>query len=361
MNMETLEQQQVGAAVVGPPPPTTTHLHHLSSKYSCFLPDIISSDEKVAALLEATKNDNSKSDASKWNWLCPELHCIIDANAPTDDDKDEQGVYDPVKLQAASQKLYQELPTAFCNSYQLRQVLEGFCSNWGFHIKSRGCAVYCHFGKTTNENRQEEYDNYNRNKEVSPSKKRSRRRLPDNVLVDCPWVYRYSVMQRTTGLATWQRPVHITSVVHSHTCTCSESVQAAARKHSGYTSKTFSDNDFQQIWSLRNKETGRLECQVLRQVLQQRWGVDPKEITSVAVHNLRSKVARWAASGRGSVLTFQDLERNCNELRDVVAKLPMSRQQKFQAAICSLTDLARGPPTDNVDDSLRELLSSVSS
>jgi hypothetical protein len=141
-------------------------IKQISSKFACYVPDIVSSDEKVAAL---TERNEKHIILSKHDWLTPHLHRVLNANAPSAGDIDENGVVNKVSLEAASRKLLDDLPTAFYNKYQLRQILDSFCARWGFHMKTRGCSILCHFGKVTNEDRRADYEMDKNNPHVSPA------------------------------------------------------------------------------------------------------------------------------------------------------------------------------------------------
>jgi hypothetical protein len=182
-------------------------------------PRSLASTEAQIEALSAAHAEN-KTDFTKLDWLCPELNQINQNNAPGADDIDEDGVVDKVKLEAASSKLFAEVPTAFFNVYQLRQVLERFSAIWGFHTKTRGSSIMCHFSQATNEDTHAEYENDKRKRLVSPASKR-KSRIPENSNA-CPCIFRFCPIGDRT-LPIWLPAVYVTSAlaVHRHTCSSS--------------------------------------------------------------------------------------------------------------------------------------------
>ena len=100
-----------------------------------------------------TKERSKRNDAAKKiDWLCPELRAKVDGCAPVmGTDIDGNGKVDEAKLMELLKLILGDLRLqAYCNIYQLRDLVQFFAASWGFHVKIRQCNIVCHYGTDTN-------------------------------------------------------------------------------------------------------------------------------------------------------------------------------------------------------------------
>ena len=179
------------------------------------------------------------------DWLCPELRVKVDDCQPvTGSDINDKGEITEARLTESLQNILGNTRIqAYCNIYQLRDLVQRFAAHWGFYVKIRQSNIVCHFG--LDDNRRDEYAKYAKRadaEEVTPSRKRSRS-APSSAL-ECTFKITTSFIDHTgeaRKLERWGRPVKINSAVLQHTCGCSALQHTYARKVSGFYAKTSMD------------------------------------------------------------------------------------------------------------------------
>jgi hypothetical protein len=122
--------------------------------------------------LEDDQRSKRNEAAQNIDWLCPELRGKVDAYQPVaGTDINDKGEIDETRLSQSLQQILGDTGVqAYCNIYQLRDLVQRFAARWGFHVKIRQCNIVCHFGK--DDNRSEEYAKGVDAEKVTPSRKR---------------------------------------------------------------------------------------------------------------------------------------------------------------------------------------------
>lgn len=234
--------------------------------------------------------------AQKMDWLCPELCEKVDAANPVMGvDIDGEGTVNQTQLMESLGRVLGNFKRqAYCNVYQLRDMVEMFASRWGFHVKTRQCSIVCHFGKEKMD-RSVEYENTEKAKSTSPSSKR-RKSAPDSAL-ECGFIIETTYIEsdaRSKKLERWRRPVRIKEANLKHSCGCSALQQTFARKKSGYYTKSVSEDDLEDILVLM--ESGCTSTNVFRRMMEKlgyKGGIQ-----AVDVHNLKVRAQQLRVGGK---------------------------------------------------------------
>ena len=245
-----------------------------------------------------TKERSKRNDAAKKiDWLCPELRAKVDGCAPVmGTDIDGNGKVDEAKLMELLKLILGDLRLqAYCNIYQLRDLVQFFAASWGFHVKIRQCNIVCHYGTDTN--RSDEYAKRADAEEVTPSKKR-KRSAPASAK-QCTFKIEALFIdndEASKKLERWSRPVKIkiANLNLCHTCGCSALQQTYARKNSGFYTKNISEDELEHILELM--ESGCTSTNVFRRMME-RLGFKGG-IQAVDVHNLKVRAQQLRVSGK---------------------------------------------------------------
>ena len=228
------------------------------------------------------------------DWLCPELRVKVnDCQPVTGSDINDKGEITEARLTESLQIILGNTQIqAYCNIYQLRDLVQRFAAHWGFHVKIRQSNIVCHFG--IDDNRREEYAKRADAEVITPSRKRSRS-APSSAL-ECTFKITTSFIDHTgesRKLERWGRPVKINSAVLQHTCGCSALQQTYARKVSGFYAKNINGQDLETFLELA--ESGCTTTGVFRRLME-KFGFKGG-IQAIDVHNLKARAQRLRVSG----------------------------------------------------------------